>query len=139
MAATLNKYNLLLAAYELCGSYSTFEPCKRAEQLLAEAIQRGDLSKDDGWKRTKSTTGEATSLWKRDPLTTPEKLERFSKQAQGLHGIKKLRYPVMKLIYKFLLRKQRQLIGAIVEVIQQLYQEAVEVHAAELLAHHAGR
>ena len=92
MAATLNKYNLLLAAYELCGSHSTFEPCKRAEQLLAEAIQRGDLSKDDGWKRTKSTTGEATSLWKRDPLTTPEKLERFSKQAQGLRGIKKLRW-----------------------------------------------
>ena len=30
-----------------------------------------------------------------------------------LYGIKKLRYPVMKLIYKFLLRKQRQLIGAI--------------------------
>ena len=92
MAATLNKYNLLLAAYELCGSYSTFEPCKRAEQLLAEAIQRGDLSKDDGWKRTKSTTGEATNLWKRDPLTTPEKLELFSKQAQGLRGIKKLRW-----------------------------------------------
>ena len=30
-----------------------------------------------------------------------------------LYGIKKLRYPVMKLIYKFLLRKQRQLIDAI--------------------------
>ena len=30
-----------------------------------------------------------------------------------LYGVKKLRYPVMKLIYKFLLRKQRQLIGAI--------------------------
>ena len=31
-----------------------------------------------------------------------------------------------------------RLIGAIVEVVQQLYQEAVEVHAAELLAHHGG-
>ena len=30
-----------------------------------------------------------------------------------LYGIKKLRYPAMKLSYKFLLRKQRQLIGAI--------------------------
>ena len=40
---------------------------------------------------------------------------------------------------RHLIQAFRQLIGAIVEVIQQLYQEAVEVHAAELLAHHAGR
>lgn len=92
MATSLDKYQLLLAAYELCGSYSTFEPCKRAEQLLAGAIQRGDLSRDDGWKRTKSTTGEATNLWKRDPLTTPDKLTRFANEAQGFRGVKALRW-----------------------------------------------
>ena len=40
---------------------------------------------------------------------------------------------------RHLLKAFCQLSGAVVEVVQHIYQEAVEVHAAELLAHHAGR
>ena len=90
MASSMSKYQLLMAAFELCGTYSTFEPDPRSEQILAHAVSQGVIGPRDGWRRTVASNGRATNLWMREPLASPEELAGFVAQAQGFHGVKAL-------------------------------------------------
>lgn len=92
LANTLSRAQLMMAAYELCGSYSAFAPCPRTEGLLASAIADGSLSSHDGWRRVVGSGGRPLNLWKREPLMDVEELAEFANQVEGLHGVKCLRW-----------------------------------------------
>ncbi len=92
LAAQLAPAQLLMATYELCGTYSTFMPCERAESLLSEALAQRLLSPFDGWRRVAGSSGSPLDLWKRSPLLSVEELKKTTLQLEGFHGVKRLRW-----------------------------------------------
>lgn len=92
MAGHVSRIHLLMAAYELCGSFTVFNPCKRVELDLEAAYEQGFLRPGEGWRRVENVDGMGTSLWSRQPALTPEGLVQFCEQASGLQGIKDLRW-----------------------------------------------
>lgn len=94
IASRLSQAQLLMAAYELCGTYSAFTPSARTERLLADAIARGAISTRDGWQRVVGSGGRPIDLWRREPLVRIEELDAFARQAEELHGVKRLRWVI---------------------------------------------
>ena len=92
MAGSISRTHLLMAAYELCGTFAVFNPCKRSEYLLQQAIQQRFIHPSDGWQRVVNVDGYGTNLWKRPPILTSGELKRFCTHAHGFHGIKKLEW-----------------------------------------------
>ena len=92
LAGELSQAQLLMAAYELSGTYSTFAPCERTERLLADAVAHGAISPRDGWRRVVGIGGRPLDLWKRPALASADDLARFASQAEGFHGVKRLRW-----------------------------------------------
>ncbi len=90
MAAGIDRIELLMATYELCGSFSVFQPTAQAENLLKEAVDQGFIPENAGWARVIDTKGTQTSLWKRNPITSPESLRSFLEQTKGVRGSKNL-------------------------------------------------
>lgn len=68
LATQVSRNQLLMACYEMCGSFAVFTPCKRAQQQLDEAISLKLIPPDCGWKRVVDTKGNDTNLWNRTPL-----------------------------------------------------------------------
>lgn len=94
LATKLAPAQLLMAAYELCGTYSAFSPNARTEAILSEALAKGLLAPYDGWRRVVGSRGNPLDLWKRDPILNADELTRLTKQLEGFHGIKRLRWAV---------------------------------------------
>lgn len=94
MAPSIDRVELLMATYELCGSFSVFQPTVQAESLLKEAADQGFIPENAGWKRVVDTKDAQTSLWKRDPMTGPESLRSFLDQTKGLRGSKNLAWAI---------------------------------------------
>lgn len=92
LATQVSRNQLLMACYEMCGSFAVFTPCKRAQQQLDEAISLKLIPPDCGWKRVVDTKGNDTNLWKRAPLLSAADIAAFAKQAAGLRGVKQLRW-----------------------------------------------
>ena len=92
LATQVSRNQLLMACYEMCGSFAVFTPCKRAQQQLDEAISLKLIPPDCGWKRVVDTKGNGTNLWKRTPLLSAADIAAFAKQAAGLRGVKQLRW-----------------------------------------------
>ena len=92
LATQVSRNQLLMACYEMCGSFAVFTPCKRAQQQLDEAISLKLIPPDCGWKRVVDTKGNDTNLWKRTPLLSAADIAAFAKQAAGLRGVKQLRW-----------------------------------------------
>lgn len=90
-AAFLTETQLLMLAFEFCGTYSVYSPRTRTEKLLQDAYAKRAINPADGWNRVCSATGKASNLWKREPLTTPDELLAFCTEARGLAGAKRLR------------------------------------------------
>lgn len=90
-AAFLTETQLLMLAFEFCGTYSVYSPRTRTEKLLQDAYAKRVINPTDGWNRVCSATGKASNLWKREPLTTPDELFAFCTEARGLAGAKRLR------------------------------------------------
>lgn len=90
-AAFLTETQLLMLAFEFCGTYSVYSPRTRTEKLLQDAYAKRAINPTDGWNRVCSATGKASNLWKREPLTTPDELLAFCMEARGLAGAKRLR------------------------------------------------
>ena len=90
-AAFLTETQLLMLAFEFCGTYSVYSPRTRTEKLLQDAYAKRAINPTDGWNRVCSATGKASNLWKREPLTTPDELLAFCTEARGLAGAKRLR------------------------------------------------
>lgn len=92
LATQVSRKQLLMACYEMCGSFAVFTPCKRTQQQLDEAMSLKLIPPDCGWKRVVDTKGNDTNLWKRAPLLSAADIVAFAKQAAGLRGVKQLRW-----------------------------------------------
>lgn len=88
MAGDVPKIHLLMALYEMAGTFSVFKSSKEIEQALSclSPYRQG------GWQNTANTNGCSTSLWKRPSLLDIAELGPFCEQAAGFHGIKDLRW-----------------------------------------------
>ena len=92
LATQVSRNQLLMACYEMCGSFTVFKPCERTQQQLDEAISLKLIPPSCGWERANDTKGNDTNLWKRTPLLTAADIAAFAKQAAGLRGVKQLRW-----------------------------------------------
>lgn len=92
LATQVSRNQLLMACYEMCGSFAVFKPCERTQQQLDEAISLKFIPPNCGWERVNDTKGNDTNLWKRTPLLTATDIAAFAKQAAGLRGVKQLRW-----------------------------------------------
>lgn len=92
MANGVSQTHLLMAAYEMMGTFAVFNPPARTEHLLEQAVAQQFIRPREGWQRVENVDGHGTSLWNRPPLITHEELETFCKQVNGFHGVKKLRW-----------------------------------------------
>lgn len=92
LATQVSRNRLLMACYEMCGSFAVFTPCKRAQQQLDEAISLKLIPPNCGWERVNDASGKDTNLWKRTPLLNAADIAAFAKQAAGLRGVKQLRW-----------------------------------------------
>ncbi len=92
LATQVSRSQLLMACYEMCGSFAVFKPCERTQQQLDEAISLKLIPPSCGWERANDTKGNDTNLWKRTPLLTAADIAAFAKQAAGLRGVKQLRW-----------------------------------------------
>lgn len=92
LATQVSRSQLLMACYEMCGSFAVFKPCERTQQQLDEAISLKLIPPNCGWERVNDTKGNDTNLWKRPPLLSAADIAAFAKQAAGLRGVKQLRW-----------------------------------------------
>lgn len=92
LATQVSRNQLLMACYEMCGSFAVFKPCERTQQQLDEAISLKFIPPNCGWEQVNDTKGNDTNLWKRTPLLTATDIAAFTKQAAGLRGVKQLRW-----------------------------------------------
>ena len=81
-----------MACYEMCGSFAVFNPCKRTQQQLDEALSLKLIPPNCGWERVNDVNDKDTNLWKRAPLLSAADIAAFAKQAAGLRGVKQLRW-----------------------------------------------
>ena len=87
LAAKVSRNQLLMACYEMCGSFAVFKPCERTQQQLDESISLKLIPPNCGWERVNDTKGNDTNLWKRQPLLSAADIAAFAKQAAGLRGV----------------------------------------------------
>ena len=92
LATMAKPYELLMAMYELCGSFAVFKPCPRAQAQLDEALRLKLIDKDDGWKRVNDTSDSPTDLWKRSPLIDTAAIKDFLVKAAGMRGTRHLHW-----------------------------------------------
>lgn len=78
-----------MIASELCGSFAVYEPPAPIRSFMQSLIDRHALPTRGGWEPCLSN-GRLTSIWKRDPLTTPEDIVAFAKNCESPRGKKKL-------------------------------------------------
>ena len=98
LATQVSRNQLLMACYEMCGSFAVFKPCERTQQQLDEAISLKFIPPNCGWERVNDTKGNDTNLWKRTPLLTATDIAAFAKQAAGLRGVKQLRWAAERMM-----------------------------------------
>lgn len=92
LATQVSRNQLLMACYEMCGSFAVFKPCRRTQQQLDEAISLKLIPPNCGWERVNDASGKDTNPWKRTPLLNAADIAAFAKQAAGLRGVKQLRW-----------------------------------------------
>ena len=90
MAGNIPRTHLLMALYEMCGSFSVCNLNERSERLLQQALNQRLILPNEGWQRVANVDGHSTDLWKRPPILTIDELESFCAHARGFHGIKDL-------------------------------------------------
>lgn len=91
MARHLSLPHLLLAMYELTGSYAEVRLAGRERQEIQRFIDGAGWRGGDGWRPVLTGGGALTGLWMRDPLTTAERLQRFADRVGGARGIARFR------------------------------------------------
>ena len=90
MASSVSEYLLIMAMYELCGTFAVFQPSPMLESLLDHACAEHVLDPTFGWRRMIASDGRKTSLWKRRPLVTVEEIRKFVNDTAGMRGAKNM-------------------------------------------------
>lgn len=94
IAPSVSFEKLLMAVYEMCGTFAVFEPSDFLEDLLASAYEQRLLDPSFGWERCVDAAGRPTNLWRRPPLIEIDELHQFVNDVTGFRGAKKLRAAV---------------------------------------------
>ncbi len=92
MAANSSREDVLMAAYEMTGSFAVFNPNEKLEEQLQSAGQQNLPVSQIPWKRVMNVDGQGTNLWRRPSVLTVKHLEKFCMEVAGFHGIKKLQW-----------------------------------------------
>ena len=88
MASQLSITQMIMAMYELTGSWSIYRP-NREIQIQIDHIENTRLAWVGGWQQVRTTRGLATSLWKRGPLITTHELLAFARGISGMRNAQK--------------------------------------------------
>lgn len=88
MAPSVSECRLIMAMFELCGTFCVFEPSPWIESLLERAYAERMLEPSFGWRRMVDAAGRNTNLWERPPLIEFEQLKAFSCEIEGMRGAK---------------------------------------------------
>lgn len=87
LAEELSFVELVMAMYEMCGTFVAFTPSAEVEALMQKGENKGDFHLYEKWGRVKNlSTGEGTNLWKRPPLTTKDELAKVAELTKGRNG-----------------------------------------------------
>lgn len=87
LAEELSFVELVMAMYEMCGTFAAFTPSAEVEALMQKGENKGDFHLYEKWSRVKNlSTGEDSNLWKRPPLTTKDELTKVAKLTKGRNG-----------------------------------------------------
>ena len=90
LATKIARERLAMVAYELCGSFAVYRPTTAVERALADPANAAASKVSGAWRRVKSTKGELTSLWSRNPLVELDELKHFAASTRGLRGNRNL-------------------------------------------------
>ena len=90
LAPYVSETQLLMMAYEMCGTFAVFRPSALIEKALKDAYASHQLSGDFGWRRSTNQKGEATGLWQRPPLIQIDDLLDYAQGNRSCRGGKKL-------------------------------------------------
>lgn len=88
MASQLSITQMIMAMYELTGSWSIYRP-NREIQIQIDHMENTRLAWVGGWQQVRTTRGLATSLWKRGPLITTHELLAFTRGISGMRNAQK--------------------------------------------------
>lgn len=90
VAPTLSLPRLVMAASELCGTFSAYRAPAPVRELLEELARRDELPALGGWRPVLDREGRLTDLWSRPPLATPADLASLAERARGRRGCRAL-------------------------------------------------
>lgn len=85
MASAVSETQLILAMYEMCGSFAVYKPTPQMAALLA-GNSGTHLDSKFGWRCVADAAGRPTNLWQRAPLIELDELHAFSQEVKGLRG-----------------------------------------------------
>ncbi len=86
LARRVSFEHLLMAMYEMCGTFAVFHPSDAVEAELARLRPRQGIDGVENWGRVTGKDGAPTDLWKRSPLIATEDLGRFAAGIDGVAG-----------------------------------------------------
>lgn len=78
--------HLLMAMYEMCGTFAVFHPSDTIEAELARSRSGQGVDDPSNWERVVNRNGLPTDLWRRAPLVEVEELKGFAESIDGLPG-----------------------------------------------------
>lgn len=81
LAQSMSETHLLMAMYELCGTFSVFKPTPMIGRLIEQGTVGMQLG--DTWRRVISPSGVPSDLWQRPPLVDPHELQRYARKLKG--------------------------------------------------------
>lgn len=88
MALQLSRFHLVMAMYELCGTFSCVRLRPEHRAFLQDRLDAGYTLREGGWSPVLDEHGRLTDLWKRPPLTTIDELVELSDHLKGKQGHK---------------------------------------------------
>lgn len=90
IAAHHNFGHALLAATELCGTFSVYHTPAPIAGIIERLCAANQLPAINGWMPSLDASGKLTDLWTREPLITPTDLRLFAQKSDSARGRKKL-------------------------------------------------
>lgn len=81
LAQTVSEVHLVMAMYEMCGTFSVFKPTNAIEEMAA--LSSMPLEGAGSWQRVCGQNGRRSDLWRRPPLIELDELSRFANEVKG--------------------------------------------------------
>lgn len=89
LTPSLCEEHLIMAMYELCGSFAIFQPSPELQIAYDNAVREHQINPNYDWHRVVNSNGTQSNLWQRPPLIEVSELQRFARETSGMRGHKK--------------------------------------------------